>query len=153
MTETGSSIAVRDVVLGMWQALSRRDWDTIKTFLSTDCLYVDMPIPAMAARGPENIVRRLRVLVDQLAGYEGHDGVLVSSGSNVMYEHSETWKFPSGEQGLLRVVTVHKVVDGKITLWKDYWDMATLMNFAPASYFEGFGTGDTSWIFDATGLV
>ncbi|MCV7442764.1 nuclear transport factor 2 family protein [Mycobacterium paraense] len=152
MTEA-STIAEREVVLGMWRALSRRDWDAIKTFLSADCLYVDMPIPALAARGPDDIVKRLRLLVDQLAGYEGHDGVLVSNGSDVMYEHSETWMFPSGEQGLLKVVTVHKVVDGKITLWKDYWNMATLMSFAPANYFESFGTGDMSWVLDATNLI
>jgi ketosteroid isomerase-like protein len=85
-----STIAVRDVVLGMWQALSRRDWDAVKTFLSADCLYVDMPIPALSARGQDDIVKRLKILVDRLAGYEGHDGVLVSNGSDVMYEHSET---------------------------------------------------------------
>jgi limonene-1,2-epoxide hydrolase len=148
-----STIAVRDVVLGMWQALSRRDWDAVKTFLSADCLYVDMPIPALSARGQDDIVKRLKILVDRLAGYEGHDGVLVSNGSDVMYEHSETWTFPSGEKGTLRLVTVHKVVDGKITVWKDYWDMATLMSFAPPTYFEGFGAGDTSWVVDATGLI
>ena len=49
-----------------------------------------------------------------------------------MYEHSDTWTFGTGEQGVLRFVTVHKVVDGKITVWKDYWDMNSLVSFAPA---------------------
>ena len=30
------------VVRGLWQALSRRDWDAVKTFLADDCLYVDV---------------------------------------------------------------------------------------------------------------
>ena len=51
MTEI-STIAVADVVTGMWQALSRRDFDAVRAFLSDDCLYVDMPIPALAARVP-----------------------------------------------------------------------------------------------------
>lgn len=148
MTET---IAAEDVVLGMWRALSRRDWDALKTFLSADCLYVDMPIPAAAARGPDDIVKRLAAL-NQLAGYQHHDGRLASNGSTTMYEHSETWTFPSGEQGTLKFVTVHEVVDGKVTVWKDYWDMATLMSFAPAGYFETLA-GDTSWVLDATDLV
>ena len=42
MTEL-STIAVEDVVVGLWQALSRRDWDAVKTFLSADCLYVAGP--------------------------------------------------------------------------------------------------------------
>lgn len=150
MTEV---IAAENVVTGMWQALSRRDWDSVKAFLSDDCLYVDMPVPAVSARGPENIVTRLKIGLEQLAGYENHDGVLVSNGSDVMYEHSETWTFQTGEQGVLRFVTVHKVVDGKIAVWKDYWDMNSLVAFAPPQHFENLAGGDTSWIFDATALV
>lgn len=124
-------IAVEDVVRGLWQALSRRDWEAIPTFLSDDCLYVDMPVPALSARGPEGIVKRLKMGLEHLAGYENHTGVLVSNSSDVLYEHSETWTFATGEQGVLRFVTVHKVVDDKITVWKDYWDMNSLVAFAP----------------------
>ena len=152
MTEL-STIAVENVVVGLWHALSRRDWDAIKTFLSDDCLYVDMPVPAVSARGPEGIVKRLRMGLEHLAGYENHPGVLVSNGSDALYEHSETWTFTTGEQGVLRFVTVHQVVDGKVTLWKDYWDMNSLVSFAPPNHFEALGNGDTSWIFDATGLI
>jgi limonene-1,2-epoxide hydrolase len=148
-----STIVVRDVVLGLWQALSRRDWDAVKAFLSEDCLYVDMPIPAAAARGPDDIVKRLKMGLERLAGYENHDGLLLSNGSDAMYEHSETWTFQTGEQGVLRFATVHQVVDGKITVWKDYWDMNSLVSFAPPNHFENLATGDTSWVFDATGLV
>jgi limonene-1,2-epoxide hydrolase len=152
MTEV-STIVARDVVLGLWQALSRRDWDAVKTFLSEDCLYVDMPVPAVSARGPENIVTRLKLGLEPLASYENYDGVLLSGGPDVMYEHSEKWTFQTGEQGVLRFVTVHKVADGKITVWKDYWDMNSLVAFAPPSHFENLAGGDTSWIFDATSLL
>ena len=156
MTEV-STIAAEDVVVGLWQALSRRDWDAVKTFLSEDCLYVDMPIPSAGARGPDDIVKRLKVGLEPLAGYENHEGVLVSNGSDVMYEHSETWTFTTGEHGVLRFVTVHKVVlqDGqaKVSLWKDYWDMNSLVSFAPPNHFEALATGDTSWVFDATDLL
>jgi len=152
MTEI-SAVAVEDVVIGMWQALSRRDWDAVQTFLAEDCLYVDMPVPALAARGPEDIVKRLKIGLEPLAAYENHDGVLVANGSDVIYEHSETWTFASGEQGVLRFVTVHEVADSKITVWKDYWDMNSLVAFAPPNHFENLATADTSWVFDATALV
>ncbi|WP_421845572.1 nuclear transport factor 2 family protein [Mycobacterium sp.] len=153
MTEE-STTAVRDIVLGLWQALSRRDWDSIKTFLSMDCIFVDMPVgPTAAARGPDNIVKRLKVGLEPLAGYQNHDGLLVCNGVDAIYEHSETWRFRTGEQGVLRFVTVHQVIDQKITLWKDYWDMASLVSIAPANWLEDLSTADMSWIFDATGLV
>ncbi len=95
-----------DTVLGLWRALSERDWDAVKTFLSADCIYVDMPVgPTLAARGPDDIVKRLKVGLEPLAGYENHDGVLVSNGSDVMYEHSETWKWATGETALLKFVS------------------------------------------------
>lgn len=150
----GVPAAVSDTIFGMWKALSNRDWEALKTFVSDDCIYVDMPVgPAAAARGPENIVKRLKIGLEPLAGYENHDGVLVSNGTDAMYEHSETWTFKTGESGVLRFVTVHKVVDGKITLWKDYWDMNGLTSFAPPTWLEELATADMSWVFDATGLV
>jgi limonene-1,2-epoxide hydrolase len=154
---TTPETAARDAVRGLWQALSRRDWEAVKTFLAPDCLYVDMPVPALSARGPEDIVKRLQMGLAPLAGYENHAGVLLSDGSDVMYEHSETWTFETGEQGVLRFVTVHKVEshDGqtKITVWKDYWDMNSLVSFAPPNHFENLANADVSWVFDASGLV
>jgi limonene-1,2-epoxide hydrolase len=145
---------VTATVLGLWRALSKRDWEAVQTFLSDDCIYLDMPVgPAAAARGPVDIVKRLKIGLEPLADYVNHDGLLVTNGTDAMYEHSETWTWKTGEECLLRFVTVHKVVDGKIVLWKDYWDMAGLTNFAPSSWLEELSTADTSWTFDATGLV
>ena len=77
----------------------------------------------------------------------------MQNGEDVLYEHSETWTFSSGEVAVLPFVTVHKVTDGKVTIWKDYWDYATLANQAPKDWLQGMAGADTSWHFDATGLV
>ena len=147
-------MSAEKTVLGMWHALSDRDWEKLKTFIADDCIYVDMPVGlAAAARGPEDIVKRLKVGLEPLAGYENHDGVLVTNGVDVMYEHSETWNWVTGESTVLQFVTVHKVRDDKITLWKDYWDFGGLLNNAPADWMEQLAAADTSWMFDATGLI
>ena len=146
-------MSVEQIVLGMWEALSDRDWDRLKTYLSDDCLYVDMPMPAVSARGPENIVTRLRIGLDPLSSYVNHDGLLLSSGADVVYEHSETWGWSSGESVRLPFVSVHRVESGKITLWKDYSDFNTLLSAAPPSYVEKLGSVDTSWVYDASELV
>lgn len=145
---------VESTVLGMWKALSDRDWEAVKTFLAEDCIYIDMPVgPVAAARGPDDIVKRLKLGLESLAGYRNHDGLLVSNGTDVMYEHSETWDWATGESAVLQFVTVHKVADGAITVWKDYWDFAGLLNHAPADWMEQLSQGDMSWMFDATGLL
>lgn len=144
----------KDAVLSLWRTLSTRDWDRIGDHVTDDCVYVDMPVgPAAAARGPVDIVKRLQVGLRDLAGYENHDGLLVAEGDAVLYEHSETWTFTSGEVVTLPFVSVHRVRDGKVALWKDYWDFGTVQNAAPADWMEKLMTADTSWMFDATGLM
>jgi ketosteroid isomerase-like protein len=138
----------------MWQALSKRDWEALQTFLSDDCIYFDVPVgPAAAARGPADIVKRIKIAFEPLADYTNHDGLLLTDGPHAMYEHSETWTWQTGEQAVLQFVSVHKVRDGKVTLWKDYWDMGSMTAQAPSTWLEDLASADTSWLFDATGLV
>lgn len=147
-------MSVEEIVHGMWKALSDRDWDLLSTYLSDDCIYLDMPVgPTAAARGPQDIVKRLKIGLAPLAGYQNFPGLMVDNGADVMYEHHEQWDWATGESATLNFVTVHRVENGKITLWKDYWDMAGLVNHAPPSWLEDFGNADMSWMFDATGLV
>lgn len=147
-------MSVEDTIHGLWQALSARDWERLTDFVSDDCIYLDMPVgPAAAARGPEDIVKRLKIGLEPLASYVNFDGLLLTNGTDAMYEHHEEWHWETGESAVLKFVTVHRVENGKVTLWKDYWDMSALSSFAPPSWLENFATADMSWIFDATGLV
>ena len=102
-------------------------------------------------RGPADIVKRLKIGLEPLASYENFPGLMVDNGCDVMYEHHEEWHWASGESAVLKFVSVHRVVDGRITLWKDYWDMGALSNHAPGSWLADFATADMSWVFDATG--
>jgi limonene-1,2-epoxide hydrolase len=113
-----------------------------------------MPLgPALSTRGPDDIIAKLKIGLAPLSSYENHDGVLVSNGDDALYEHSETWNWDTGETALLRFVTVHKVRDGKIAVWKDYWDMSGLTNTAPATWLEGVTAAYAVPMFDATGLI
>jgi limonene-1,2-epoxide hydrolase len=147
-------VSVEDAVLGLWKALSAREWESVKSFLSADCIYLDMPVgPAAAAKGPDDIVKRLKIGLSPLASYENFDGLLLTDGHDAMYEHHEEWRWPTGESAVLKFVTVHRVEQGRITLWKDYWDMGALTNHAPPTWIEDFATADMSWVYDATGEV
>ncbi|CPV85965.1 hypothetical protein E3G42_002459 [Mycobacteroides abscessus] len=91
--------------------------------------------------------------LEPLKDYAHHDGLIISNGQDVMYEHSETWTWDTGETALLHFASVLRVDDGKITLWKDYWDMGALTNSAPPSWMENLMSADMSWIYDATGQI
>lgn len=143
-----------EAVLGLWRTLSARDWDGLADWVTDDCIYVDMPVgPTLAARGPVDIVKRLQVGLRDLAAYENHDGLLVADGDVVMYEHSETWTFTSGEVVELPFATVHRVREGRVCLWKDYWDFGAVANSAPPDWMEKLQSADISWVYDATGEI
>ncbi|MDE0774847.1 MAG: nuclear transport factor 2 family protein [Nocardioides sp.] len=143
-----------EAVRGLWRTLSARDWDALGDYLAEDCLYIDVPTgPALAAKGPVDIVKRLRVGLADLASYVNHDGLLVADGDAVIYEHSETWTFTSGEVVDLAFCSVHRVREGRVTLWKDYWDFAAVADHAPPGWIDSLAAADMSWIHDATGEV
>ena len=148
------SAAPKDVVTALWRELAARKWDAIADLLAVDCIYYDVPIgPAAAARGPEGIVARLRLGLEDLEAYTNFPGRMVGEGDVVMYEHSERWTWRTGETVVLPFVSVHTVRDGQVTLWADYWNSATLSEAAPQGWQESLATKDLSWAFDATGLV
>ncbi len=142
------------VATAFWSALYDRDWERIRSFFAEDSIYYDVPVGAGAAgRGPDSIEARLRLGLEGLSGYEHRPGIMVAEGDMVVTEHVEVWHWPSGETVALPFVSVQQVRDGKIMVWKDYWDQQTLMNAAPASWHERLDNADLSWIFDATGIA
>jgi limonene-1,2-epoxide hydrolase len=151
MSETAKNV---EIVRALWSALCDRDWARIASFFADDSVYYDVPTgPAGAARGPYGIVARLRLGLEPLTSYENTERNIAASDDVVMVEHEETWHWPTGESATLPFVTVHRVVDGKILLWKDYWDYRTLIDAAPPGWQESLLQGDLSWVFDATGLA
>ena len=146
--------ANREVVAAFWAALYDRDWLRIRSFFGEESIYYDVPVgPSGAGKGPDSIEARLRLGLEGLASYEHVEGVVVADGDHVVTEHAETWHWPTGETVTLPFVSVQRVVDGTILLWKDYWDYQTLMAAAPAAWHERLETADLSWVYDATGLV
>jgi ketosteroid isomerase-like protein len=69
--------------------------------------------------------------------------VIVAESDTVVTEHAEHWEWPTGEAVTLPFVSVQQIRDGKIVRWWDYWDMATLMNAAPAWWVEHIMKGYT----------
>ncbi|MCC7076902.1 MAG: nuclear transport factor 2 family protein [Acidimicrobiia bacterium] len=140
-----------EIVAAFWEALYARDWPRLRSFFGPESIYYDVPTgPATAGRGPDGIEARLRLGLDGLAAYDHGPGTVVADGPVVFTEHTEHWTWPSGEEVTLPFVSVQHVDGESITLWRDYWDLQTLMNAAPAAWHERLATADLSWIFDAT---
>ena len=142
----------RETASAFWFALYDRDWPRIRSFFGPESIYFDVPTgPSAAGVGPDSIEARLRLGLEDLVGYEHRPGVVAEGdGGIVVTEHTEVWTWPTGETVALPFVSVQRIVDGVIVLWKDYWDLQTLMDAAPPAWHQRLDTADLSRVVDVT---
>lgn len=137
----------KQIVASLWRCLYAKDWDGVAAHIAEDGHYEDVPAPDAGATGPRNVVARLKIGLDPVVRFE-HDIVrTVAEGDSVIVEHTETWHFETGEKVVNPFVTIHEVRDGKVALWRDYWDIGNLMAQAPKWWIERlakFGDADFS---------
>jgi limonene-1,2-epoxide hydrolase len=143
----------REVTAAFWAALYDRDWSRVRSFFGPESIYYDVPTgPSTAGVGPTDIEARLRLGLEGLVAYEHRPGIVVEGDDGVVVtEHVEEWTWETGEHVALPFVSIQHVHDGVITLWKDYWDLGTLMNAAPPAWHTRLDTADLSCITDVTG--
>jgi len=127
----------RRTIEQFWEDMYAGRWDAFTAHFTDDATYTDAPTPGDEfARGPAEILARLRLAFDPLASMGDERGLMVADGHVVVTEHVEIWKWTTGEEMRLPVASVHELTDGRISRWIDYWDMQTLVNAAPQAWFE-----------------
>ena len=126
----------RRLIERFWSDLYERDYDKVGSYFAEDGLYEDVPAPDRGAVGPKAVAARLRIGLEPVERYVHHQHRMVAEGDTVVTEHTEDWHFHSGEVVSLPFVSIHVVKDGQIVLWRDYWDMNTLMSGAPKWWIE-----------------
>lgn len=144
-----------EVTAAFWSALYERDWPRIRSFFGADSIYYDVPTgPTTAGVGPDSIEARLRLGLEGLVGYEHRPGVVAEGPDGVVVtEHTEVWTWETGETVALPFVSVQHVRGDRIVLWKDYWDLQTLMSAAPPAWHQRLDGADLSWVVDVTDRV
>jgi limonene-1,2-epoxide hydrolase len=103
----------------------RMDLDGACELVSDDVEYDNVPMGKVT--GPDGIKSILGPMVESLDAAEWIIHRQVAAGPIVMNERTDRF----GKDGKwldLPVAGVFEVHDGKITLWRDYFDMATMAN-------------------------
>jgi limonene-1,2-epoxide hydrolase len=116
---TGSSVDNARVVEDFLNALQAQDFDTIAGLLADDLVYQNVGFPTI--RGGARVVKLMRGMEGRM-GFEVKFHRNVAEGSTVLNERTDVMVF-----GPLRVqfwvCGVFEVNDGRITLWRDYFDL------------------------------
>ena len=113
-----------DTVLAFLKAMEKKDYDAGVTFIAPDCEYTNLPMGT--ARGPEGVRATLEPF---FAPIEENDFRVLRSAAHgpiVIIERLDRHRMPTGWWEL-PVTCVFEVHDGKITVWREYFDLATAM--------------------------
>jgi len=126
-----------DTLRQLFIDLDRLDFAAVARHCAADCSYEDVPVgEAGTAVGPAAIAAKLAMGLGDLERIPTTVHELVESGDTILVERTEVWHHKSGERAVLDVMAVFKFRDGKLVLWRDYWDLQTLFSQQPAVWTE-----------------
>jgi limonene-1,2-epoxide hydrolase len=98
----------------------------LAAFFTEDAVYQNIPLPAVHGRAA--IEDYIRDFLGNLEGIEFRVHRQVSMGDLVMNERTDVMRRAGGADIELPVMGVFEIADGRITAWRDYFDMATITN-------------------------
>lgn len=105
------------------KAASARDYDTALELLAPDVEYQNMPLPAV--QGRDAVRDTLEMLLASATDSQWVVHRELSDGNVVMNERTD--RFLIADRWLeLPVAGVFEVRDGRIVLWRDYFDLETV---------------------------
>jgi limonene-1,2-epoxide hydrolase len=105
-------------------AAERRDYDAALPLLAEDVEYQNMPLPAV--HGRDAVRDTVEALLSMCTGSEWVVHRELADGDLVMNERTDRFEL-NGVWADLPVAGVFEVRDGQITLWRDYFDLPTIM--------------------------
>lgn len=117
-----------DVVNAFLRAAAARDYETALPLVADDIEYQNMMLPAV--HGKDAMVETLEMMQGFCESSTWEVLQELASGELVMNERVDTFVM-NGVSTPLPVAGVFTVRDGKIVLWRDYFDLQTIMSAMP----------------------
>jgi limonene-1,2-epoxide hydrolase len=112
--------SAEQVVRDFCAAAGKRDPEALRPFFSDDVVYHNIPMDPAEGIDATMAVLDMFMNICEALTFEVHH--LASDGATVLTERTDTFTM-KGKTAPLPVMGAFHVVDGKITAWRDYFDM------------------------------
>jgi limonene-1,2-epoxide hydrolase len=112
------------VVETFFDALREEDFDAVDKLLDDDLVYQNVGLPTI--RGRHRTMKLLRGLSRPSAGFDVKIHRIASDGTSVLTERTDVLIFGTFRAHFW-VCGVFEVRDGRITLWRDYFDFVEIL--------------------------
>jgi limonene-1,2-epoxide hydrolase len=121
---TRDAVDPSDVVTEFCKLWANPDPEQILSRFTDDAVYHNIPMPP--AEGKEAIKGFLALMLDGFDGIDFRVHRQFSQGDVVMNERTDVMRRTDGGKLELPVMGVFEVRDGRIAVWRDYFDLATV---------------------------
>ena len=112
------------VVTGFLNALEELDVDRALTFVASDIVYQNVPLPP--ARGVAAFEKQLRAMAKYGSGFEARTHHIAADGNVVLTERTDVLRRGAWEAEFW-VCGTFEGEAGRIVLWRDYFDGTTVL--------------------------
>ncbi len=117
-----------DVVRRFCAAWEVGDLDALLAFFTDDAVYHNMPIDPV--RGVDQIRSTIEGFTAGVDSIEFRVDAIAADGGTVLTERVDVFVFPTARIEL-PVMGTFEVADGRITAWRDYFDLNQFMSQMP----------------------
>jgi limonene-1,2-epoxide hydrolase len=117
----GNIMSNSDIVMSFIEAWNTMNWDAAADLLTDDIVWDNVPMETM--EGKAVVDAAMRAMAP-----EAVDWVVLSiaeNGDKVLTERIDKFDMQGGKRVELPVMGTFVITDGKISLWRDYFDLAS----------------------------
>lgn len=111
-----------ETVTALIEANEARDIDAILAVMTDDVIYENVPMSAL--KGHDEIRGMLAPFLEGAKKVAWEVLHQVEQGDEVMNERVDRFTMADGKEIAIRVAGVFEVRDGKVAVWRDYFDLA-----------------------------
>lgn len=119
---------VVEVVQAFMNAVAKKDYEEALTYVADDCEYTNVPLATVT--GPQGVRKVLEPFFEPTLSNEFVWKRSAGNGPLLFVERLDRHQLRD-RWVELPVTGVFEVHDGKITLWRDYFDAASILNHWP----------------------
>lgn len=112
-----------DIVLEFINAWNTMNWDAAADLLTDDVVWHNIPMEKM--QGKEVVDAAIRGMGPEAVAWEVIS--IAENGDKVLTERVDRFDMPGGKKIDLPVMGTFELTNGKISAWRDYFDLNTFM--------------------------
>lgn len=118
------------VVVSFMKAFEKKDYDAACALVADNCTYTNMPAGMGTVTGPAGVRAVLEPFFSPTLENDFKIIRCLTEGNTVIMERLDRHRLVD-KWVELPVVGIFEVNDGKVTLWRDYFDLNTIMSQWP----------------------